>query len=327
MNNQGVEKLLLCSVIGLILYIPTLVFSIPEIPFREAKKYRFSYEVEVHAPKEREGKNLSIWIPYPLEDEAQKILNFKLKTPGPIRITRESKHGNRMIYYSGKSSTDSLKFLFEYEILRSPYRGRRLLNDKQERLHYLEADRLVPLDSLIRDIAVETGSRFKKPSQKIRAFYDYVVKTMTYDKSGEGWGRGDALWACNTKRGNCTDFHSLFIGLSRSQKIPARFDIGFPLPNDQKSGTVLGYHCWAEAFAEDHHTWIPVDATEAKKTGKVNAYFGVLPSNRIHFTRGRDIILNPPQKGEPLNYFIYPYAELDGKLFSDIHKSFSFVQL
>jgi hypothetical protein len=28
---------------------------------------------------------------------------------------------------------------------------------------------------------------------------------------------------------------------------------------------------------------------------------------------GRDIRLDPPQQGGPLNYFIYPYAELDGK--------------
>jgi hypothetical protein len=30
---------------------------------------------------------------------------------------------------------------------------------------------------------------------------------------------------------------------------------------------------------------------------------------------GRDIWLHPPQKGDPLNYYAYPYAELDGKPF------------
>jgi hypothetical protein len=35
--------------------------------------------------------------------------------------------------------------------------------------------------------------------------------------------------------------------------------------------------------------------------------------NRLQFSGGRDIRLDPPQQGEPLNYFIYPYAELDGK--------------
>ncbi len=31
--------------------------------------------------------------------------------------------------------------------------------------------------------------------------------------------------------------------------------------------------------------------------------------NRVQFTVGRDIRLDPPQRGDPLNYFIYPYGE------------------
>ena len=28
---------------------------------------------------------------------------------------------------------------------------------------------------------------------------------------------------------------------------------------------------------------------------------------------GRDLVFNPPQAGAPINYFLYPYAEADGK--------------
>jgi len=49
---------------------------------------------------------------------------------------------------------------------------------------------------------------------------------MRYDKSGIGWGRGDAVYACDAKTGNCSDFHSYFIALARSIGIPARFAIG-----------------------------------------------------------------------------------------------------
>src|SRR5207245_9493900 len=86
------------------------------------------------------------------------------------------------------------------------------------------------------------------PIQKARHIYDYVLATMRYDKSGEGWGRGDAVWACTSKRGNCTDFHSLFIGMMRSSGIPARFEIGFPLPENKTEGDISGYHCWAEFY-------------------------------------------------------------------------------
>ena len=35
--------------------------------------------------------------------------------------------------------------------------------------------------------------------------------------------------------------------------------------------------------------------------------------SRIAIGTGRNLVLNPPQSGEPLNYFMYPYAEADGK--------------
>jgi hypothetical protein len=35
--------------------------------------------------------------------------------------------------------------------------------------------------------------------------------------------------------------------------------------------------------------------------------------SRISFGTGRDLRLNPPQAGPPLNYLMYPYAEADGK--------------
>ena len=42
-------------------------------------------------------------------------------------------------------------------------------------------------------------------------------------------------------------------------------------------------------------------------------YFGAVDENRIVFGIGKNIRLNPVQSGEPLLYFMYPYAEADGK--------------
>jgi transglutaminase-like putative cysteine protease len=169
---------------------------------------------------------------------------------------------------------------------------------------YREPDGLVPLSGVIKQIADQESAGHASRDEKIHAFYDYVYRTMTYNKDGTGWGRGDAIWACTNKRGNCTDFHFLLIGMLRSQDIPARFLIGFPVP-DGDEGDVAGYHCWAEIY-DDKRGWVPVDASEAKKKNLKDAYFGTLPNDRIEFTLGRDLVLVPPQKGEPLNYFIYP---------------------
>ena len=189
---------------------------------------------------------------------------------------------------------------------------------------YLEPDQLVPLNGVIASLAREHTAGDTTPIEKARHIYEYVVATMRYDKSGEGWGRGDAIWACTSKRGNCTDFHSLFIGMMRSSGIPARFEIGFPLPEGKSEGDIPGYHCWAE-FYLNGLGWVPVDASEAwKNPAKHDYFFGAHDVNRVFFTYGRDIRLSPDQKGDPLNYFIYPYAEANGQPVKNLQTHFSF---
>jgi transglutaminase-like putative cysteine protease len=149
-----------------------------------------------------------------------------------------------------------------------------------------------------------------------RAIYNHVVSTVKYDKTGKGWGRGDIYYACSERRGNCTDFHAIFIGYCRALGIPARFAIGFPLPADRGQGQIAGYHCWAEFYAKGIG-WVPIDASEAAKNpSKREYFFGAHDENRIEFTNGRDVVLTPEQHSAPLNYFVYPYAEADGKPFA-----------
>jgi transglutaminase-like putative cysteine protease len=149
---------------------------------------------------------------------------------------------------------------------------------------------------------------------------------MKYSKHGIGWGQGDVVWVCDSKYGNCSDFHSLFISLTRAQKIPAKFEMGFPIPEKRGEGVVGGYHCWAW-FLPDGKGWVPVDISEANREPKMKEYyFGNLTENRVTFTTGRDIELVPRQAAGPLNFFIYPYAEIDGRPHADdgIERSFTY---
>jgi transglutaminase-like putative cysteine protease len=129
---------------------------------------------------------------------------------------------------------------------------------------------------------------------------------------GTGWGNGDTFWACNERYGNCTDFHALFISLARTEGIPARFEIGFPVPDDRGAGAIGGYHCWVQFYLPGEG-WIPIDASEAAKhPEKRELYYGTHPANRVQFTTGRDLVLSEAGRNQPLNYFIYPYVEIDG---------------
>jgi len=203
----------------------------------------------------------------------------------------------------------------------------RLMNaslSKKETEQYLAADKLVPITGRPAELAAKVVAGETTQMNKVRAIYDYVFANMRYDKTGTGWGHGDVLYACDAKKGNCTDFHSLFIAMARSQGIPARFEIGFPLPADKSSAEIAGYHCWAEFF-NPQNGWIPVDISEAwKHPERKDYFFGAHDDNRMQFSIGRDLKLNPPQQGEPLNYFVYPYVEIGGKEHQNIALAFSF---
>src|SRR5581483_7474539 len=177
---------------------------------------------------------------------------------------------------------------------------------------YLQPDAKVPVGGKPLDLIKDK----KLPEDQLaaaRVLYDVVNRHMRYSKEGTGWGQGDAVWACESGYGNCSDFHSLFISLARAEKIPSKFEIGFPLPPQHGAGDIAGYHCWAK-FHPAGHGWTPVDISEANKNPKMKEYyFGNLTADRVSFSTGRDLDLLPQQAGKPLNFFVYPYVEVEGK--------------
>ena len=279
-------------------------------------------------------RKVEIWLPYPTSNEQQEVTVTEVSSPVPHQILKDPKYQNSILYLSISDPQDrelivGMKVRVQRkELLRNRFIGKPSVRDKKplppEAAQWLKPERLVPLDEQIRKIALRVTRGKKTDLEKARAIYDYVVDTMSYDKSGTGWGNGDIYWACDTKRGNCTDFHALFIGLNRAVGIPAKFEIGFPIPSAQGEGEVGGYHCWADFYLAGYG-WVPVDASEARKHPEKRSYFfGALDENRVQFTIGRDIVLSPPQAGEPLNYFIYPYVEVDDQPFQKVSKTFRY---
>ena len=124
--------------------------------------------------------------------------------------------------------------------------------------------------------------------------------------------RAMRVFACDSRHGNCTDFHAYFTALARADRhIPARFAIGAAIPANRDDGGVDGYHCWVEFYALEK--WWPVDISEADKYSALSTYyFGHHPANRIEFSRGRDLKFEPGPKSGAINFFAYPVLEIDG---------------
>lgn len=278
------------------------------------------------------AKHIIAWVPIPLSDGHQKLLDLNVHNCKLYRTIEESEYGNKVIVFdlSRENLADKkeIEVLISFDVTRyaiGPAKGQSSNEHvpQYQLARYLAPDRMIPISGKIAKEAYETVGAVEDKLAQSRMLYDHIVETLSYDKSGTGWGRGDALYACEIRKGNCTDFHSLFIGQARALRIPARFIMGLPLPEDKGEGSITGYHCWGE-FYLPKKGWLPLDASQANKfPEKKDKYFAQLDEHRIAFSIGRDIKL-PGIQSEPLNYMIYPHVEIDGKVHNDVVTSFYF---
>lgn len=259
-------------------------------------------------------KNLTVWIPLPVSRGAQTVRDVAIDAPYAFTRSHDTNGNEYAVATIAQPPVGDLVVKVHFNATRSgtdaahPFETKAA---KEELARDLKADKLVTISPRVRALADEITAGKTEPVGQARAIYDYLVTHMTYDKTTPGWGKGDTERACDVKKGNCTDFHSLFMSLARAKGIPARFVIGFPL--SAKDGQVKGYHCWAEFYVKGRG-WIPVDASDASKSADTavrDALFGNLDPDRVQFTVGRDLVLQP-KTAQPLNYFIYPHAEADG---------------
>ena len=260
-----------------------------------------------------------VWFPVAKSNKWQEVKVKSSEFPNKHSVAEDASFGNKIGYFKVENPTKPVSFQLTYDVVRKETTtqvAKTKLTDQQKTV-FLQKNKFVPTSGKPTELLKDQ----KLPEDRLaagRTLYDLVGQHMKYDKSIAGYGKGDVLRACDVGAGNCTDFHSLFISLARNQKIPSRFEIGFPLPasavGKSGSGEIKGYHCWAWFHSPDNG-WVPVDISEADKDPSNRDYFfGNLTADRVAFSTGRDIKLVPESKSEPLNYFIYPHVEVDGKV-------------
>ncbi len=203
--------------------LPVLLLAFVTISAQQTRHFTFHYSFTVKDVPA--GQKVRVWIPQAHSDAFQTVKVVSATGDLSLKKTHESKYGNEM-YFAEASKAKQLELHFEvvYDVVRrerltlgvySPHLEAVKLDDR-ERKQYLAPDTLVPTTGLPAELAVKVTEGKTTPLDKARAIYEYVFTTMRYDKTGTGWGRGDVLYACGAKKGNCTDFHSLFIAMARS---------------------------------------------------------------------------------------------------------------
>ena len=220
--------------------------SVPQ-PVVSGREVICTYRAQVHWLP-RQARTVHVWIPLAKTGREQRILRRDVHAPVPYTIAQDSDYGNDILHATLEPPIpEHLEIAIEYRArLLGPDDG---LADPpptpDELQRNLQPSRLVIIDETVRARARQaTAGRFTLVA-RARGIYDQVRQAMVYDKTVPGWGQGDTRRACLLGKGNCTDFHSLFISMAKAEHIPARFKIGVVIPQEP-SGVVPGYHCWAE---------------------------------------------------------------------------------
>ena len=280
------------------------------------------FEFRYHAELPDIDQPARIWIPIAKSDEFQSVELITLKVPGEQQILTDNEYDNSILYLElgPEHSGHAVEIVYAVERKeKGPVAEPGPVDPR-----YLVANELMPVGGRFKKIADEAIGEKRADNKLVqaRALYDYIIDNMRYMKHGD-YGHGDAVYACDTRTGNCSEFHSFFISLARSVGIPARFAIGASIPSERNEGGIDGYHCWAEFYAEGK--WWPVDISEGNKyTALATYYFGRHPANRIELSRGRDLAVEPGPASGPINFLAFPLLEIGGEIaFAQTNFSFT----
>ena len=311
----------------ILLFSPFTSTEVRSAPFKE-RRAEVTYSVNLNAPAD--AKLVRLWIPYPMSDENQEITDVVVSGNSTAwGIYKEGTFGNAALYAEWKDTKAPRTLTYAFKVLRKERVTRdipasELRFSTSEFRKELAPTRLADLTGPEKTLAEKITAGKKTNREKAFAIYDWTVENMFRDPNTKGCGIGDVDTLIRTLGGKCGDIHSVYTALARASGVPARELFGIRLPSGKEGDMTKAQHCWAEWYSPGYG-WVVVDPADVRKAileKKISLeqarplrdyFFGAVDESRIAVGTGRDLVLNPPQAGEPLNYFMYPYAEADGK--------------
>jgi transglutaminase-like putative cysteine protease len=279
---------------------------------------------------EKASEKARLWLPYPLSDEFQSIENVKVNGNHSYSAIYREPESEVVYLYAEWDRNSKEKSLIMSFYARAEERIENNLRDKNlpvpvEIEKYLEADKWAPTDGIVKEIADKITNGKTGILEKSRAVYDWVVENTYRDPNIKGCGLGIVEQTLAERGGKCADISSVYVALARAAGVPARDVFGLRLGKEPEQDISSGFNCWAEFYLPGTG-WVQVNPADVrkimlKKKLSINQaksyreyYFGAVDEYRIVLERGaRGIVFNPKQDAEPLNYFMYPYAEIDGE--------------
>ena len=289
--------------------------------------------VEVDLSGREAGKEAKLWLPYPVSDVNQTVTDVKVVGDYAMSaVYTDRSYGTPMLYAQWGKNAKSRKLTYSFtverqEVLRRDFPATEAAWSPADYSQYLTATSLGPIDGEVKKLAVEITRGKNTVLGKAKAIYDWTCENTYRDPDTRGCGKGDVCALLIKPGGKCTDISSVFIALARAAGVPAREIFGIRLGKKAEEDITGWQHCWVEFYLPGYG-WVPADPADVRKamlveklkpedakTREYHDYFwGGVDPYRVKLAVGRDLVLNPPQGGAPLNTFGYPYAEVGGKV-------------
>jgi transglutaminase-like putative cysteine protease len=335
MSNKKFNAIIFFGIIITILFIGCIEeqSSVKEIKYKStdipnfAEKHgRMSFDITIRTNESAE--TVRLWLPYPVSNKNQRIENVTIIGNYDYNgIYREGIYGNMILYAEWEKPEGFPNLNLSFDVWRTEIFFKNFPDAEGEipieMEEFLKPTNLAPTTGIVKEVADEVTKDKTTILSKATAIYDYVVEHGQRDPNLNFCGTGEVCVLLQNLHGKCVDFSSVFVALSRTAGVPAREILGTRI---SKNGDITGaYHCRAE-FYLPNYGWVPVDPSDVAKLmlnenldindSKIidarDYFFGAQTETYIDLSTGRDVVLNPMQEEGPLNYFMYPYAEVNG---------------
>lgn len=315
-----------------LLFLLLVMLMLPVISFAGSKQSGY-VTLEVDLSQHEKGQEARLWVPYPVSDRHQLVTDINVFGDyAKMAVYTDQANSTPILYAEWPKEAVSRKLTLSFFVERDEIVERNLPEDKgiafnsKEFEEYLKPNKLGPIDGEIKKLADEITKGKTTVLSKARAIYDWVCQNTFRDPNTIGCGKGDVCALLKRPGGKCTDISSIFISLCKAAGIPAREVFSIRLGKKPEEDITTYQHCWAEFYLPGYG-WVTVDPADVRKAMLVEKlnwndektkeyveyFWGGIDPYRVVIAKGRDIVLNPPQAGEPLNTFGYPYAEIGGK--------------
>ncbi|MGE3173613.1 MAG: transglutaminase-like domain-containing protein [Planctomycetota bacterium] len=325
----------------------------------------FAVQHSIRVPVPDGARRVRVWFPVPGDDEHQTVTDLDVQASTACRTVQDA-NGNRYVYAETTGADGDVRIRTSFRVTRREVLGdidpahTRPLTEAERRQHAasLASNQHVVVDDGIRTLAAQIAGDEQNPVLVARRLYDWTLDNVEYwVKDPSRWKAspvGSSEYCLSSRTGNCTDFHSLWTALARARGIPTRMKYGSLFkPSLDGVDQDASYHCWPESWFPGIG-WVPNDvavadiyrgsyALDASNRDKVvlttaagyrgpdermvDYYFGNLDCRRVCWTEGRDLTLDPPQAGGPVNAVAKGYVEIDDAPFAAFERKMTYREI